>query len=286
MIHMIERLRQANWVRRLHASRWSAIASPLIHAGNVVFRRLAVGMARGGVEWITPTGVVVRLDADYYLNHRHLPDADPMLLCFLSTLRPAKQIVYDVGSYIGMYAVLTAMQEPTCHVIAFEMSPTSQRLIRRHIALNNVEQQVKVISAAVGKESGFVTFEDAPYSPENSIRPDQSRTAGDPAAKLVTVPMISLDDFACASGHIPSVIKIDVEGAELDVLLGARRLLAQHRPVIFCEIHRFAWSRFGVTPDSFRAFLDDVDYTATLLNSDERVWEFPQYGQCRLVPAP
>ena len=53
---------------------------------------------------------------------------------------------------------------------------------------------------------------------------------------LISVPAMSLDDFIANGGPIPHVVKIDVEGAELEVLRGSSRLFEACRPIVLCEV--------------------------------------------------
>lgn len=264
----VARLQEAEWLKRLrYNSRFWTIVRPFTHTAYIVMRRMALADPNG-VKWHSPAGVVMRIDSECYFNYNQFGDEqDPLLMPFMSSLQP-NTVIYDVGSWAGVFAILAAIKEPACKVVAFEMTPSTAHLLQRHIVLNGLERRVQVVQVAVSKESGLVTIEDRYLSGRNSLRPDINSGACLPPAESVSVPMLSLDDFALEHNHMPSAIKIDVEGAELDVLLGARRLLAQCRPLIFCELHRFAWPRFGVFSDTFDAFLQAVNYTAVLLGSD------------------
>jgi hypothetical protein len=56
-------------------------------------------------------------------------------------------------------------------------------------------------------------------------------------SEVTELPSTSVDEYAATSGTTPSVLKIDVEGFELDVLAGAERCLRVHRPKIWLELH-------------------------------------------------
>jgi len=68
-------------------------------------------------------------------------------------------------------------------------------------------------------------------------------------AETRSVPSLSLDDFCGASGISPDVIKIDIEGAELAALRGARRTIAGRGAALalFVELHPGIWPSLGVT---------------------------------------
>ena len=91
---------------------------------------------------------------------------------------------------------------------------------------------------AVARTSGTLTFATFSYSLVGHIA--HARTPDD--AALRTVPSVSLDDAVYRMGHTaPVFLKIDVEGAEDQVLLGAERVLREHRPVIVAEVRRALW---------------------------------------------
>ena len=64
-----------------------------------------------------------------------------------------------------------------------------------------------------------------------------------------------LDEFFTGQATWPDPIKIDVEGAELDVLQGARQNIAQHHPVMFVEVHPRLLGNFGASSEQVYAFL-------------------------------
>ena len=54
---------------------------------------------------------------------------------------------------------------------------------------------------------------------------------------LISVSSISLDDFVSSGGPIPSLVKVDVEGGESEVLRGAERVFTMHKPLLVAEVH-------------------------------------------------
>lgn len=279
MIEVIRALRRLEAVRMLRASSIGRIAAPILHAGNLFLGGLASAVLQRGCEVVTCVGEPVRLDPNYVLNHYHLPDSDPMLAAFLKALGPG-QIVYDVGSYIGIWAILAARVVGTAgRVVAFEPAPASVRLVRRHIRLNEVAEIVTVVEAAIGDASGASEFYEACLSPENSLL-----TKTGSLWHAVSVPMLTLDEYASQTGLYPDVVKVDVEGAELQVLKGAQHLLTQRRPMVFCELHRFAWQAFGFSEGHFWQALVDFGYEALNPVTMQPLKVIPEHGYAVLCP--
>jgi hypothetical protein len=89
---------------------------------------------------------------------------------------------------------------------------------------------------------------------------------------VITVPTTSLDAFCDKHRLRPDVIKIDVEGEELDVLRGARRTLSLPSVQTFLELHPAAWRSRGITAASIRAELDSLQLTVEPLDPSIDVW--------------
>lgn len=159
--------------------------------------------------------------------------------CWLGSYEYAKQrrfvrevrrgdVVFDIGAHAGFYTLLASeLIGMEGQVIAFEPLPRNLHYLHRHIALNCC-RNVVVIEAAVGDADGSVRFEEGPNSSMGCVSPRGH----------LEVKMVSLDELV-RRGTLPApdVIKIDIEGGELDALEGARRILKQCRPMIFLATH-------------------------------------------------
>jgi FkbM family methyltransferase len=139
-------------------------------------------------------------------------------------------VVYDVGANAGIYSLLATLRAgPSGWVYAFEPLQRNLHYLRRHVVLNNL-QNCTVLAEAVCNEEGTRSFSAA------ALDSSMARLASDGELR---VPSTTLD--RCIYGEKrfrpPDVLKIDVEGAELEVLEGAHRALAEFHPSVFLEIH-------------------------------------------------
>ena len=139
-------------------------------------------------------------------------------------------IVYDVGANVGIYSLCASLGVGSSgYVYAFEPLERNLRYLRQHITLNNL-QNCTVIASAVCDKEETLAFSAARW------QPSMARLSADGEIK---VPSTTLD--ICIYGEkrlkSPNVIKIDVEGAELEVLSGATRAISEFHPMIFLEIH-------------------------------------------------
>ncbi len=135
-------------------------------------------------------------------------------------------VVYDVGGHFGYYTLLASkLVGRSGRVITFEPSPMNLARLYRHIELNDAAN-VKVLELAVSDHEGTARFETRTGSGVGHLSSD-----GPLEVKLTTL------DTLLREYPAPKVMKIDVEGAEVGVLQGAKHLLESARPVIFLSLH-------------------------------------------------
>ena len=146
---------------------------------------------------------------------------------FADGIRPG-DVVYDVGANVGYYTLLAASAVgEQGRVIAFEPLPENLAFLRRHLSMNHL-QNVEVFAAAVSDRAGETFFEVA-----------ASRSMGQISKRgSLTMRVVALDELV-AAGTVPppDCIKIDVEGAEGQVLAGARKVLTDSKPDIHLALH-------------------------------------------------
>jgi len=179
--------------------------------------------------------------------------------------------VFDLGAHIGILTLAAAKRVgPKGRVYAFEPSPETARILERHVALNGWQDRVEVVRAVASDFDGTVPFYvngtsmAASLGRENVEVLSVDRPA-DSAVKL-EVASVTLDRFCASRGITPHVFKIDVEGAELRVLRGARNLLLTRRSAILCEVHPQQMQHCGSSLGELQEFLDGIGYFLTPLD--------------------
>jgi len=140
-------------------------------------------------------------------------------------------IVYDVGAALGSHSLLLArLCGPEGQVFAFEPDAHWFSRLIQNLELNSIKN-VKPLQLAVSEVSGKIYM--GRPSKNDFLRLMEKKKR---KWEVIEISSIALDDF-CLSNPAPELLKIDVEGGEIRVLLGAKRILSQHRPVIICELH-------------------------------------------------
>lgn len=128
-------------------------------------------------------------------------------------LRPGDLFV-DVGANVGTFTVL-ASAVCSAQAIAVEPDPGTMSDLRRNIEINNIQERVTTIDAAIGAQEGAVRF--------TIGRDTVNRVADDADAQTREVRAVSLDSILV--GRTPTLMKIDVEGYERFVLMGGGEAL-------------------------------------------------------------
>ncbi|MCX6840502.1 MAG: FkbM family methyltransferase [Verrucomicrobia bacterium] len=163
-------------------------------------------------------------------------------------------IILDVGAQFGLYSMLAARHIGTeGRIFAFEPSPETVAVLRRHLTNNGMTKRVEIVQAAVGPEEGEVTFYMAGTHPSNTLAP----TTVDPVKLTpVKVKAITVDGFCRQRQLKPTILKIDVEGWELQVLRGATEVVQDPALTICVEMHPYAWESAGYTAADFTSFVE------------------------------
>jgi FkbM family methyltransferase len=183
-----------------------------------------------------------------------------------------KKCVFDVGAHVGFVALpVASVMSKDGHLIAFEPAVANIAMLRRHLALNGFGS-VEVVEALVGESDrdGVPFFESVGPHGQNSIVLKSGNALKSEMGGYAQVMrrQVSLDSFCAKTRLIPEVIKIDVEGAELAVLRGARETLLRNRPLVILSIHPRELSLAGESVDCLRDEISNLNYD--LLDIDGR----------------
>ncbi|MBS0630870.1 MAG: FkbM family methyltransferase [Verrucomicrobia bacterium] len=150
---------------------------------------------------------------------------------------PAGGAAWDLGAHFGFYTLwLARAVGPTGQVCAFEPEPVSFDRLRRHVAMNQLDQvrlYHRAASEATGEEPLILI--EGPGATTSHLAYQGETSAGQPTVSIKTVSLDQL--FSAERLAPPRFIKIDVEGHAAPALRGARTVIAQFLPVILISLH-------------------------------------------------
>ena len=211
--------------------------------------------SRGGLEFIVDPTASIGLERALYYDGTY----EEGTLSFMERYLRHGDTVLDIGAHIGLMSLVAARcVGPSGRVFAVEPEPSNFTRLLRHIEINHAAW-VAPLNVAIGERSGTgVIFrgEHGNTGSATMIAPETSRREG------VEIPLESIDAL-CRSRDIRLVrmVKIDVEGWELDVLRGARQLLSgKDAPIIIIECSSLHPLHGGERPDLYRQLISVNDY--------------------------
>ena len=197
-------------------NRGAALARHLYWQGRKLLfpRPVQLQLSRSMITDDEPGGVIsmVNMLGCYDYNNMH----------FVQAVLAQAPTFIDVGANIGAYSLI-ASENPAVEVVAFEPIPAAFAKLRRNLALNG-RRRVHALNMAASAQPGHLRMTCDGASSVNRVV-EAGQKASQPAA--TTLVDVTTVDIACAElGLRPSLIKIDVEGHELQVLRGAAASLA------------------------------------------------------------
>jgi FkbM family methyltransferase len=183
---------------------------------------------------------------------------DPALTGFIeSTLKPGNVFI-DVGAHVGYFTLLAGRRVgPSGAVLSIEPNPVAFNQLRQNVERSDL-LNVLMAHTACGDSHDPVHL--YLHSESNSSMASLS-AANATSGVAVDVACTTLDDL-CRDRGLTGIhlVKIDVEGAELSVLRGMRRILPEIRPVIVLELEPQLLAGFGSTTASIVSLLAEYDY--------------------------
>ena len=215
-----------------------------------------------GLSCTLPSGEVIRVLPE----HRYLSWNPIEYAAFRGAVRPGT-VALDVGANVGAYSVLLGQWVGASgRVYAFEPSPATFCGLVRHVALNAQDGVVTPIAAAVTDRDGAGDLIVAETAGESRLAGSNER-----ARTTLSVPTVSIDSFCAREGLQPSFIKIDVEGAEVAVLRGARETIRRGGSgfALFVELHPSIWRLTGTARADFESEIGSQGLKVAPLTSDD-----------------
>ncbi len=182
---------------------------------------------------------------------------DQLATKLVTNLCQSNKTFIDVGAHIGSIISEVSYADSSIKIVAIEAIPEKVVKLRRKFP--SVEFHDCAVGESTGEVSFFINTKQSGYS--SLGKPASNNEAG---ISEIKVSIKRLDDLV--SSNEIDVIKIDVEGAELGVLIGSPNILKGNRPTIMFESGPEPNSELGYTIDALYKFLVSNDYVVLLPN--------------------
>ena len=258
-----DRYRSASWIERgvgrLRRGGTSAAPPALRRAFEAVLNWLP----GEHLVSVLPEGERVRLAARY----RHVTWNPDEYRAFRAVVRRGMTVL-DVGANVGAYTLMFATWVgETGRVFAFEPAPDACAGLRTHVTLNDFDDRVTIVEAAMAADVGEAAFAVHASGGASSLA-----LASVEKGTRIQVATETIDHICKTHSLLPAVIKIDVEGAELDVLKGGRNTLALPGLHVFVEFHPAAWRQAGISRADVEHELFEQGFTVESLDPSCDPW--------------
>ena len=179
-------------------------------------------------------------------------------------------VVVDAGANIGVYTLLAARATGAAgRVIAFEPDPHTFEILSENVSRNDLSNVV-LVNGALASEPGTMSLYRVPGHPAlASLSSSNARSS----SERVEVEVTTLDSALADLGiERVDVMKLDTQGAEIDILRGARETIERARPTMFVEYWPTGLSGMGHEPDELLAHFEEWGYEFSLVSApDERI---------------
>ena len=223
-----------------------------------LYKLLDIATFGRGIKRII-SGHSLRLPVRYY---KYFPDNyEEENFEFLFSNSKNGDVLLDFGAHIGLFAVIASQAVGAAgKVFAFEPSPTTYRLLRKTVAINNAEQKIVTYQQAVGGKVGKTVFfiSDGQADNSNSL----VNYKEDRPLHGIDIDVITIDAFVSEQQLLQlDFVKIDVEGAEFDAIKGAVNTFKKFTPFCILAIHPEPIIAKGDKLEDMYDFILQMNYT-------------------------
>lgn len=175
-------------------------------------------------------------------------------------------VFIDIGANTGSYSLLSIMNNKIkCY--SFEPNPIAFEILSENIDINGLNENVKIFNNGVWSENKFLELK----IPLDAIDSGLSTFGDNPSGftydnksgnfKTHSIECITIDSFIKSNKiEMITAIKIDTEGAELDVLKGGVETLKTYKPLLLVEYDNKTTNQFGYERTKIIDFLKEIGY--------------------------
>lgn len=246
-----------------HIIRWYSLHLPFPHKGLKYFEWLLrrFNLLKERFVKKLSNGLLMELSANDHIE-KYLfwyGSYEKKEVITMQTFLTADSVVVDIGANIGYYSLMAAKKAPAGHIYSFEPVRNNLEKLERNISLNGVTV-IHPIKAAISNISGSTTVY---VSADDNSGMSGLRSAENFSGESEIVKCFALDD-AVTEYNLPKIdlIKIDVEGSEVNVLQGMKNTRSQQKPVLLIEVSAATLSMYNEKIETIYRILSADQYAA------------------------
>jgi FkbM family methyltransferase len=200
---------------------------------------------------------------------------DLLQLAYLKEIFTQDCVLWDIGACYGEYGIIVAtmLENKANKVFCFEPDEVAARVLKENLRLNGLEQAVTVFESAVGEKTGKIVFENLNGSTTSHIA--FTNDASSPNSRVVDC--IALNELS-ASLPEPTLVKVDIEGAELKMLLSDTGLFQNKKIKFLVELHPWAYPEFKADFEKLCEKITSSGREISLLDEKKNKADLPFYG--------
>lgn len=213
-------------------------------------------------------------------------DYDDAWLC--ACVQQSK-VMFDVGANVGQSSLMALLSPSIQKVVLVEANWEALAVAAQNLIRNGLSDKAHFVAAFAGEASdATVEFWTVGTGAAGSMYRGHALTAAK-AGSMSRVPTIAIDDLCDRYGVTPDLVKIDVEGAEIKVLLGAKRCTKQKKTRFFVEMHSPPELSMVDNATQVLAWCKELGYVAWYMKGEQKL-DTPEpiahRGRCHLILQP
>lgn len=242
-------------------ARLRSFVMPKSVSTEVEFESVNDGLMKVALSPDSQIYLPVELQSDL-VSHLSCSDERNELASFMEASR-TRSGFFDVGAHVGWFTTLYCSLNKSGKASVYEPSPLIVPHTERLLCVNNFGSRVTVRAVAIGMRQAEMEMQidGAGFVQGHSYAGTQ--TVSSEAATSVIVPVTTIDSECERFGWTPELIKIDIEGFELEALRGAENTLRNSKPLLFIELHLNYLEERGIDPAEVTDFLSALGYKFT-----------------------
>jgi FkbM family methyltransferase len=183
---------------------------------------------------------------------------------------------FDIGAFNGIYSYILSPKAKDDYFVSFEPDSRFTNVLQN--CINNLRNNIPNINYRLNAtpvgNGETVQFNLPNKGPNGEIghpcffgKNDETSQQNNNSVKSITI-----DDYVEQTNIVPKLIKIDVEGAELNILQGSKKTLSNYKPKIILELHEdYLLNNFNINPTEVLDFLKSFSYEENTLVRNEKV---------------